>query len=426
MDSNMNPYKQMSVVSSDKTAKSFRNGVLAGAIGAFILTMGALLIFNLVSGKNTNVVNASTLKKLDELSKYVDDKFYEDYDSEALQEGLLHGYMEGLGDPYSVYYTAEEYAQLQIDTSGEYYGIGAGLKQDASTMKVTVSKVYDGTPSQEAGLKKDDEIVSVDGIIATTMELTELVTKIRGDEGTTVSLEIKRGDSQETFVLDVERRNVQLPSVEAKMLDNGVGYIQITDFQSKTAEQFEQKLTELTEQEVKGLIIDVRGNPGGMLTSVTQIAQRILPAEKIGELPAGTIVYTQDKNGEMETYGTDDKLSIDCPIVVLMDENSASASEILAGAIKDYSDNGFIDATLVGKTTYGKGIVQTIYSLSDNDAVKITTSKYFTPNGKNIHKTGIEPDVEVEYKYTGDTEADYDMQYDSQVEKAIEVINEKL
>ena len=167
-------------------------------------------------------------------------------------------------------------------------------------------------------------------------------------------------------------------------------------------------------------------NPGGLLTAVTEMVDRLLPAESVGKLPAGTVVYTKDKNGNVQTFGDDDGKQIECPIVVLVDENSASASEIFAGAMKDYNEDGYIDATLVGKKTFGKGIVQTIYNLSDGDAVKITTSKYYTPNGHNIHKKGIEPDVEVDYEYTGDTNADYDMQYDVQLQKAIEVMNEKL
>ena len=214
--------------------------------------------------------------------------------------------------------------------------------------------------------------------------------------------------------------------MDSKLLDNGVGYIQVSEFQTNTASQFEDALDGLTNQGMKGLIVDLRANPGGLLTAVTEMVDRLLPAETVGKLPAGTVVYTKDKSGNAQTFGDDDGKQIDCPIVVLVDENSASASEIFAGAMKDYNEDGYIDATLVGKKTFGKGIVQTIYNLSDGDAVKITTSKYYTPNGHNIHKKGIEPDVEVDYEYTGDTNADYDMQYDVQLQKAIEVMNEKL
>lgn len=445
---NMNPYTQMPTgqmpvqpagAPQQKEHKKpgfgagFGAGIATGVFGAFVLGLVVLFAYSMISGRsvqtvatNSNVLDNETVSKIDELSNYIDEYYYEDYDKDSLKDSMIHGLMEGLDDPYSVYYTADEYKELQISTTGTYYGIGAGLKQDADTKKVTISKVYSGTPSEEAGLKKGDEIVSVDGVDATSEELTDLVSKIRGKEGTTVRLEIRRGDSEDTFTVDVERKNVELPSVEGKMLDNGVAYIQISEFQTNTASQFEDILSGLENQGMKGLIVDLRGNPGGLLTAVTEIVDRLLPAETVGDLPAGTVVYTQDKNGNVQTYGEDDGEQIDCPIVVLVDENSASASEIFAGAMKDYNEDGYIDATLVGKTTFGKGIVQSIFNLSDGDAVKITTSKYYTPNGKNIHGTGIDPDVEVDYEYTGDADAEYDMQYDVQLQKAIEVMNEKL
>lgn len=424
---------------SDKkpNRKGFRNGfgvgIATGIVTTIVLGLIVLFAYTMITGrsvhtvaKSADVLDDKTVQKIDELANYIDEYYYEDYDKDDLENGLLHGVMEGLNDPYSVYYTADEYKELQISTTGTYYGIGAALKQDPNTKQVTVSKVYSGTPSEEAGLKKDDEIVSVDGVEATSEDLTKLVAKIRGKEGTKVTLEIRRGEEADPFTVEVERKNVELPSVDSKLLDNGVGYIQVSEFQTNTASQFEDALDGLTNQGMKGLIVDLRANPGGLLTAVTEMVDRLLPAETVGKLPAGTVVYTKDKNGNIQTFGDDDGKQIDCPIVVLVDENSASASEIFAGAMKDYNEDGYIDATLVGKKTFGKGIVQTIYNLSDGDAVKITTSKYYTPNGHNIHKKGIEPDVEVDYEYTGDTNADYDMKYDVQIQKAIEVMNEKL
>lgn len=174
--------------------------------------------------------------------------------------------------------------ELQISTTGTYYGIGAALKQDPNTKQVTVSKVYSGTPSEEAGLKKDDEIVSVDGVEATSEDLTKLVAKIRGKEGTKVTLEIRRGEDTDPFTVDVERKNVELPSVDSKLLDNGVGYIQVSEFQTNTASQFEDALDGLTNQGMKGLIVDLRANPGGLLTAVTEMVDRLLPAETVGKL----------------------------------------------------------------------------------------------------------------------------------------------
>jgi carboxyl-terminal processing protease len=318
--------------------------------------------------------------------------------------------VSGLGDPYTVYYTPEEYESLMVSTSGTYYGIGAGLTQDTDTMVVTITKVYEGTPAEEAGLLKDDIIVSVDGVEATSMDVSDLVQLIRGEEGTTVSLEIYRASTDEELTFEVERRNVQLPSVAGQMLDDGIGYIQISEFQSGTAAQFETILNQLEEQGMQSLIVDVRDNPGGLLSSVVSILDEILPE--------GTVVYTEDKYGNRDTY-TSDASCINYPMVVLVNGNSASASEIFAGAIKDYEYG-----TLLGTTTFGKGIVQSIFPLSDGDALKITTAKYYTPNGYNIHGTGIEPDIELEYEFLGPDGTTYEMQYDNQLQKAIELLSE--
>jgi carboxyl-terminal processing protease len=374
---------------------------------------GSYLVFGghgVSAVSDSEILDRATTDKISELTEYMDIYYYEDYSLEDVQEALLDGMVSGLGDPYTVYYSPEEYESLKVSTSGTYYGIGAGLTQDTDTMVVTISKVYEGTPAEEAGLQKDDVIVSVDDVDATSMEVNALVQLIRGEEGTTVRLEIYRASTGENLTFDVERRNVQLPSVAGQMLDNGIGYIQISEFQSSTAEQFETILNQLKEQGMQSLIVDVRDNPGGLLTSVVKILDVILPE--------GTVVYTEDKYGNRDTY-TSDAACIDYPMVVLVNGNSASASEIFAGAIKDYNYG-----TLLGTTTFGKGIVQTIFPLSDNDALKVTTAKYFTPNGYNIHGVGIEPDIELEYEFLGPDGESYDMQYDNQLLKAIELLSE--
>lgn len=279
-------------------------------------------------------------------------------------------------------------------------------------MEVTVSKVYEGTPAEEAGLEKNDQILMVDDIDATSMELTNLVKNIRGEAGTVVHLTIYRESTDETLELDVERREVNLPSVTGKMIDDKIGYMEISEFQTNTAKQFDTILADLQDQGMEGLVVDLRGNPGGLVTAVVDVLDTILPE--------GTVVYTEDKYGNRDTY-TSDPDCLKCPIVVLVDENSASASEIFAGAIKDYKYG-----KLVGKTTFGKGIVQTIFPLENGAAVKVTTAKYYTPKGNNIHGTGIAPDYEVDYEYSGPEDADYDMQYDSQAQYALELMREML
>lgn len=384
--------------------------IIGGTFGFCKITGTALIIGGnkASSVEYTQILDEEAVDKIDELNTYLSLQYYEDVDEDALKESMYKGLMEGLGDPYSVYYTAEEYAEMQVSTTGEYYGIGAGLSQDLETMEVTITKVYRGTPSEEAGLKDGDILLTVEGIDATSMEVSKLVQHIRGEEGTTVHLTLYRPSTEETLEFDVERKNVQLPSIEGELLDNNIGYIQITEFQTNTAAQFKEMLTDLKNQGMQSLIVDVRSNPGGLITSVVDILDVILPS--------GTVVYTEDKYGNRNTYSSDSNC-LDYPLVVLVDGNSASASEIFAGAIKDYEYG-----TLVGTTTYGKGIVQTIYPLSDGDAVKLTTAKYFTPKGNYIHEVGIDPDVELEYEYTGPEDGAYEKQYDNQLQKAIELL----
>ena len=359
--------------------------------------------------EKSDILTNKTVKKIDELMSYIDLYYNDDYDEDDIRNAIYAGTLEGLGDPYSVYYTADEYKDMQINTSGNYYGIGAALSQDAKTKEVTISKVYEGTPAEEAGLKDGDQIIKVNDTESTSKELSALVQEIRGEEGTTVHLQVYRASNNKTFEIDVERKNVELPSITSKMLDGGIGYIQISEFQSKTDEQFKSALADLKKQGMKSLIVDVRSNPGGLINAASNILDQILPE--------GTVVYTEDKYGKREDY-TSDSNCLDCPIAVLVNENSASASEIFAGAIKDYNYG-----TLIGTKTFGKGIVQTVFPLEDGDAVKITTAKYYTPKGNYIHGVGIEPEIELTYKYSGPEDEAYDMKYDNQVQKAIEVLN---
>ena len=383
-------------------------------MGIYANTTGNYLIISpkgVTQTSNNKVLNRKTISKIEELLAYIDLYYNDEYDANDVRDAIYEGTLSGLGDPYSVYYTADDYKDLQISTSGNYYGIGAGLSQNAKTMEVTVLKVYEGTPAEDAGLEDGDQILKVDDVEATSMELSNLVKKIRGEEGTTVHLQIYRESSGETLEVDVKRANVDLPSVSYEMLDGGIGYIQISEFQSNTAKQFKAAVKDLQSQNMKSMIVDVRSNPGGLITSVVDILDQILPE--------GTVVYTEDKYGKRENY-TSDSNCLKLPIAVLVNENSASASEIFAGAIKDYNYG-----TLIGVKTFGKGIVQTVYPLEDGDAIKITTAKYYTPNGNYIHKVGITPDIEVEYNYSGPKDEKYDKKYDNQLQKAIEVLQDE-
>lgn len=408
-----------------KPRHSYAKGFLSGMLVTVAALAAALAIFVNFSGQGIVIgpggakksVNTSlsdkALRKLDELLGYIHLYFYDEAKEEDLEEGLYSGLLQGLGDPYSEYYTEKEYEDLQISATQNYYGIGAALSQDKDSMQVTITHVYEGSPAEAAGLRDGDMIVNVGEIESASMELSDLVTHIRGEEGTLVHLKVYRDGEEDYLEFDVERANIDLPTVEHKMLDGGMGYIHILEFGAPTIKQFEDAAAELAAQGMKAMILDVRDNPGGMITAVTGILDDILPA--------GTVVYTQDKYGKRQDYTSDDEKKMDIPIAVLVNGRSASASEILAGAIRDFEYG-----RLIGTKTFGKGIVQTILSLGEGDAIKLTTAKYFTPNGENIHGTGIEPDIELEYEYAGEKTGEYDEMKDNQVLKAMETLGKEI
>lgn len=414
------PKKQKSRMGLGVLIGAFSAIFLVGiAIGVTCMVTNTQIVFasrgagNSVTQSTQSILNEEALNKINELSAYARVYYYNDMDLEEMRDSMYKGLVEGLGDKYSVYYNEEDYTELQLSTTGQYYGIGAGLTQNLDTMIVSVSKVYRGTPSEAAGLKNEDVILTVDGVEGTSMEVSELVKLIRGEAGTMVHLEVYRPGTDEYLSFDVERADITLPSVDYELMENGIGYLLIDSFETDTAHQFQTAVEEMTAQGMQALVLDVRYNPGGMVDSVVEILDYILPE--------GLLVYIEDKEGNRKEYTSSGDTCMDMPIAVLINGDSASASEILAGAIKDYEYG-----TLIGTTTFGKGIVQTIFPLSGKDAVKLTTAKYFTPNGNYIHEVGIEPDIELEYEYLDPDGEAYERQYDNQIVKAIEVLQEKL
>ena len=357
-----------------------------------------------------SAVSSEMIDKLKIVEKVIRNFYYkEDYQNLDLQEGAYRGMLEALGDPYSTYYSAQELAELMNQTEGIYYGIGAFVSLDEVSNYPKIVRPIDNTPAQEAGLRADDIIYEVDGQSTYGMDLTMVVNQIKGEEGTTVSLTIYRPGEPDYLHMDVERRKVETPTVTYESLEQGMGYIQITEFDDVTVKQFEDALAQYRTEGKKGLILDLRANPGGNLSAVVDVARMLLPQ--------GLIVYTEDRNGRRTEYTCQGEQAFDQPMVVLVDGNSASASEILAGAIQDYGIG-----TLVGTTTFGKGIVQQIVDLRDGTAVKLTVSSYFTPKGRNIHGTGIERDQVCEFDgdaYYAENAADW---YDNQLEFANEVL----
>ena len=384
--------------------------LVIGAAGFFLLQGRHSFISIGTKDEKTELLSTGTQAKLEALEQLIDQTYYEDVEEETLVNGLYKGLIASLGDPYSAYYTAEEYQEMMISASAQYYGIGAVLRQDPETMQVSIVRVYEDSPADQAGLEDEDVIVQVDDIVSRTMELSELVTHIRGEENSTVHLLINRNGQQ--IDVDVMRGKVDVPTVDGRMLTDDIGYIMIAEFGEATADDFKSQVEQLRQQGMQKLIVDLRDNPGGMLDSVTEILDYILPE--------GLIVYTEDKQGQREEVTSDAERYLDLPMAVLINGQSASCSEIFAGAIRDYEYG-----TLIGTTTYGKGVVQGIRKLMDDSAVKLTTAKYFTPKGENIHGTGIAPDIELEYKYTGNQKKEYDYLKDNQVRKAINILKKK-
>ncbi len=357
-----------------------------------------------------SLVNDMTMSKLQVIEETIAKYYYEeDVNAEMLADGMYEGVIASLGDPYSTYYTEEDLEALMQQTEGVYYGIGAYVGMDVQTGLAHISGVIEDTPAQAAGLRDGDVIYMVDNEPMQGLELSEVVANIKGLEGTQVHLTIYREGEKDYLEFDVERKKIESPTVKHEMYENKIGYIQITEFDDVTVDQFSEALAVLRGQGMKGLILDLRANPGGNLSAVVEIARQMLPK--------GLIVYTEDRDGKRTEYSCDGTKQFDQPLVVLVNGYSASASEILAGAIKDYGIG-----QLIGTTTFGKGIVQRVISLSDGTALKLTVSSYFTPNGNNIHGIGIEPD-EV-YEFDGDRY--YDDGYDNQLEHAKEVMAGKI
>jgi len=383
----------------------------------FALTLRGIDVFGTLSritsgsgSSESELLSDSVTQKLEGLEQAIDTYYYKtDVDKSEEADGLYKGLLDSLGDPYSVYYTEEEYQELVSDTEGTYSGIGAYVSMDNDIEMPRISGFIEGSPAEEAGVQVDDIIYEVEGESTQGLELSVVVSKIKGEEGTTVHIKFYRQSTGEYPEFDIERKTIESPTVSTEMKDNNIGYLRITEFDTVTYDQFIEGYTDLQEQGMEALILDLRSNPGGSLSVVCDIARQLLPE--------GTIVYTVDRDGNREDYECDGKNEIQIPVVVLVNGYSASASEILSGALKDYDK-----ATLIGTTTYGKGVVQRIFNFTDGTAIKLTISNYYTPNGNDINGVGIEPDEVLEL----DAEAYAEDGTDNQLDRAIEVLTEEL
>lgn len=419
----MNDLRRNAQPPRKKKSQGFASGMIIGAVSAFmavillILSVAAVCIAKgyIHIGVNgdvyiqsdavtdSDVIGSEVEGKLNAIDSVLESFYFGGVDDETAKDNIYKAYLSSYGDKYTMYYTADEYKALKESTNGKFYGIGA-VCQLSGEGGVLLVDVYDNGAGYQAGLRSGDRVVNVDGRDITDMELSSAVALIKGDKGTSVTLEVIRGTERLTF--SVVRDAVEAKTVSYTLLDNNIGYLSISQFEEVTTKQFKAAVEDLQSQGMKGLVIDIRNNPGGLLDTVVGMLKYMLPD--------GLIVYTEDKQGNRKEYKGQDNDEFNLPLAVIVNGNSASASEIFAGAIQDYGKG-----TIIGTQTYGKGIVQTVKPLTDGSAIKFTIAKYFTPKGQDIHGKGVTPDIVVEY----DTDADVDTQLDAAIKNVEAQIN---
>lgn len=389
------------------------------------------------SGETNGLELERIAAKMDLIQQIVGKYFLFEEDMSEVENGIYTGLMYGLDDPYSVYYDEDAYNSLKEDTNGVYCGIGAMVSQQRATGIITVSRVFEGAPAFDAGMLPGDILYKVDDVAVSGMDLDLVISEhIRGEEGTFVPVTVLRGENNDEVVLNVERRQVTVPTVEHQMLEDHVGYIYIMQFDTVTSEQFKEAVDDLESQGMEKLMVDLRGNPGGVLDAVVEMLAYILPEDE----QDGLILYTSDKDGlgdryfskdgklqctsDFDTvnssYPKEDRHSLDIPMAILVNGNSASAAEVFTGTMMDYDR-----AVVVGTQTFGKGIVQNLIPLGDGTAIKLTTSHYYTPSGFDLHEVGLKPDVEIDLDDELKKKAVVSLEEDNQVQKALEVLKEE-
>lgn len=387
---------------SDQEDRGWKN-FLAGAVTVLAL----LVIFRLLAqviwlpGGTDTPTSFQTSEKIQAIERLIDQVYVGEKDEEALAEGMYRGLISGLGDKYADYYTEEEYQELSASQEGYYEGVGITIGQTEDGSGLTIVEVKADSPAAQAGIQAGDILTAVNGTDVTSLSVSDAASLIRNADSDTVTLTLEREGTKEPIQAQVTREKLETDTVAGKMLNDTIGYLAISQFTGLTPEQFQTVYQQLKDEGMQKLLIDLRGNPGGLVTSVCDTLRQILPE--------GLIVYTEDKQGKREEYTCDGETPLDLPLVVLVDENTASAAEIFTGAVKDYEIG-----TIVGTQTFGKGIVQDFYSLPDHSVVKLTVAHYYTPKGNDIHGVGIEPDVVVEQPE--------DAESDVQLQKAIEIL----
>ena len=374
----------------------------------FIIT--SIVMYNTLGKNNVKYVSTDSVgRTFKTFYNFIEKNYIGDIDEDEMLESAIKGYVAGLNDEYSEYITKEEMKEYMQDATGKYVGIGVYIANNTKTNQIVVLTPIKGSPAEEAGIKSGDVITKVDGVAYKGEQLSEASNALKKEEGTKVKVEILR-ESGETVELEIERRNIKVNHIETKVLNDNIGYMEISTFDDGCYEEFKTKWEDLKNQNIKSLIIDLRNNGGGIVKEATDIADMMV--EK-----GNTLLITSSKNkGEKITKATQEK-TIDLPIVILVNENTASSSEILSAAVKENNEN----VTIIGKTTYGKGVIQTIYNLTDGSGIKLTTNEYYTPKHNIINKVGIKPDIEVEFPKEENLYSVEEAK-DTQLQKAIEVL----
>lgn len=365
----------------------------------------------LYSAENTETEDSVLFQKMKMILSGIDSLYLNEYDEEVMEDAVCSAMLEALDDPYTCYYTKEEYAKITETVTGKYCGIGVGAVQNGKTGEIFITTTFKTGTAYEVGIESGDQIIAVEGENIEGMSIDEVVSLIKGEEGTDVNISILRDGEKLDFTM--KRKMVEIDTVYYRMLEDNIGYIQLTDFDEISMKQFSEAVEDLQSQGMEKIIVDIRNNPGGRMDVVCDISNTFLEKDKL-------ILYTEDKYGNREEVKTTkDGVLIGMPLIVLVNGNSASASEVFSGVVKDYNIG-----KVIGTQTFGKGIVQRLIQLNDGSAMKVTYSKYYTPNGINIHGTGIEPNEVVELPNNEASPLYVTEENDTQLQKAIELFKE--
>ena len=399
---------------NDKLKRVYKSVMLIIVVALITFVLTSVFLYNkLGTSKYVNIsgVNSKLITKINTVKAILDSKYISEINEENLINGAIKGYVSGVGDDYTEYFTKQEMEEFLQETEGNYVGIGIYMYKDTVNNDVVILYPIKGSPAEAVGLLTGDIIKKVDGVEYTGDDFEKISTYIKGKEGTKVNLEVERKGKTLTF--EVERKKIDLYPIESEILENNIGYIRLSSFDEKCAKEFKSAYNELNKNKLNGLIIDLRNNGGGIVDEALDIADYVLEKDEV-------MLITRNKNGEEEIEKSNQKPIINVPIVILTNENTASASEILAAALKDNNK-----ATIVGEKTFGKGVIQQLITLSDGSGIKVTTEEYYTPNGNKINKVGITPDKEVSLPEDVISSSVVERKNDTQLKEAIKILSNK-